>query len=243
MELQTILNTYATDIFRNQADFDYISARANFRMKLRQQFLWSAQQAIEKYLKSILLFNGKSARFPSGVRKEFGHNLEALMNEVGTIPIFSFSVGSDNEKFIQYLSEQGPNRYLSKTAYNPTEALRQLDSTIWHIRRYCQYVPDRGVGCLTPIPGLQEAYIKKMLNPAHTENPYRFTIPNGGLEKIIKLPSSDPARKALVWANLFYGAKRRNFVRYRTFSSFEVPPNDREWLNVDWKIIENYIRL
>jgi len=61
MDLQVVLNTYATDIFRNQADFDYISARANYRLKLRQQFLWSAQQAVEKYLKAILLFNGKSA--------------------------------------------------------------------------------------------------------------------------------------------------------------------------------------
>jgi len=63
MELQIILNTFATDIFRKQADYDYIAARANYRMRLRQQFLWSAHQAVEKYLKAILLFNGKSARF------------------------------------------------------------------------------------------------------------------------------------------------------------------------------------
>ena len=63
MDLQVVLNTFASDIFRRQADFDYIAARANYRMHLRQQFLWSAQQAMEKYLKAILLFNGKSARY------------------------------------------------------------------------------------------------------------------------------------------------------------------------------------
>ncbi|CUB05958.1 HEPN domain-containing protein [Marinomonas fungiae] len=58
MNKQLVLNTLAKDIFRKQADFDYISARVNFRLGLRQQFLWSAQQAIEKYLKAILLFKG-----------------------------------------------------------------------------------------------------------------------------------------------------------------------------------------
>jgi hypothetical protein len=63
MEMQVILNTFASDVFRKQADYDYIAARANYRMRLRQQFLWSAHQAVEKYLKATLLFNGKSARF------------------------------------------------------------------------------------------------------------------------------------------------------------------------------------
>lgn len=63
MEFQIVLNTFACDVFRKQADYDYISARANYRMRLRQQFLWSAQQAVEKYLKATLLFNGRSARY------------------------------------------------------------------------------------------------------------------------------------------------------------------------------------
>jgi hypothetical protein len=52
MELQVILNTFASDVFRKQADYDYIAARANYRMRLRQQFLWSAHQSVEKYLKA-----------------------------------------------------------------------------------------------------------------------------------------------------------------------------------------------
>ncbi len=63
MELQVILNTFARDVFRKQADYDYIAARMNYRMRLREQFLWSGQQAVEKYFKAILLYNGISARF------------------------------------------------------------------------------------------------------------------------------------------------------------------------------------
>ncbi len=75
MELQLVLNTIATDIFRNQGDCDFIAARSNFKLRLRQQFLWSAQQCIEKYLKAILLFNGQSIL-------RYGHNLRALNKAV-----------------------------------------------------------------------------------------------------------------------------------------------------------------
>ena len=243
MELQLILNTFASDVFRKQADCDYIAARANFRMQLRQQFLWSAQQAIEKYLKAILLFNGKSARYPFGKRKEFGHDLDTLLAEVRTISIFTLDLEPSHEKFLKYLSQQAPNRYLGTTAYNTGEVLRQLDSTVWQLRRFCQYMPDRGLGSSARVPGLLEAHVKAALSPHHKEQPQSFSVFGGELESIVKRPSSNPARRALVWANLYYGSRRRVRVTYRTFSSSEVPPNERNWHGVDWKFIEKYVKL
>lgn len=246
MDLQVILNTFAKDVFRNQADYDYIASRANFRMQLRQQFLWSAQQALEKLLKAILLFNGQSARFrdPAIRRpKEYGHDLIALFAEVSNIPIFKFELEPKDEKFLRYLADQGPNRYLSTTAYNTGEELRRLDSTVWHTRRYCQYMPDRGIGSRTLVPGMREAYVNAALSPAHKAFPQRFCLSAGELEKVLKRPATHPARQALVWANLFYGTKRRTVVRYRTFSSFEEPPQKRDWKGVDWSVIEQYVKL
>ncbi|MFO1206513.1 MAG: HEPN domain-containing protein [Burkholderiales bacterium] len=243
MELQIVLNTFASNIFRRQADLDYIAARSNFRMQLRQQFLWSAQQAIEKYLKGILLFNGMSARYPSGQRKEFGHDLLALVDQVKTINVFRFELDSDQEQFVRYLSKQGPNRYVGKTAYNTGEVLRQLDSLVWHIRRYCQYMPDRGLGCRTAVAGMRDAYVRAALSPEHQQHPQRFRLHAGELEKIVKRCSTDPARRALVWANLYYGAKRKRKVAYPTFSSSEIPPNERNWPDVDWELVEHYIKL
>ena len=243
VELQVILNTFASDVFRKQADFDYIAARANFRMQLRQQFLWSAQQAIEKYLKALLLFNGKSARYPTGQRKEFGHELGRLVDEVRTIKVFALDLEPDQEQFIKYLAKQGPNRYIGTTAYNTGEVLRQLDGTVWHLRRFCQYMPDRGLGSEGAIPGMREAHIRAALSPHHKEQPQRFSVFAGELEKIVKRPLRDPARQALVWANLYYGAKRRVRVTYQTFSSFEVPPSERNWPGVDCELIEQYVKI
>jgi HEPN domain-containing protein len=167
MELQIILNTFAIDIFRKQADYDYIAARANYRMRLRQHCLWSVHQAVEKYLKAILLFNGKSARFytPAGTekKKEFGHDLDALLLEVKSIPLFRIDIDPENEQFLSYLSYQGgANRYVSTSAYNTSDAIHRLDQLVWHIRRYCQYIPDRGNGCIEAVPGMQEAILRSM---------------------------------------------------------------------------------
>jgi HEPN domain-containing protein len=247
MELQVILNTYASNIFRKQADYDYISARASYRMQLRQQFLWSAHQAIEKYLKAILLFNGKSARFyisaGTAKKREFAHNLDALLAEVKTIALFNLEIEPEDEKFLSYLSRQGgANRYLSTFAYNTSDAIHRLDKLVWHIRRFCQYIADRGLGCHEPVPGLQAAVVRSIADPLKKKNPHLFSLFAGELEAVVKRDPKDPARKALVWANLWYGKKRRLCVTYNSFSSSEVPPNEREWTSVDWKLIEEYIK-
>ena len=55
--------------FRDVADTDYVCARVCHRLDLKQQFLWASLQAIEKYLKAILLYNHRSA-------KRLGHDIE-----------------------------------------------------------------------------------------------------------------------------------------------------------------------
>lgn len=144
---------------------------------------------------------------------------------------------------LRYLADQGPNRYLSTTAYNTGEALRRLDSTVWHSRRYCQHMPDRAIGSRAPVPGLREAHIKAALSQAHKAFPQRFRLFTGELEKVVNRAPTDPARRALVWANLYYGTKRRTVVRYTTFSSSEVPPQERGWQGVDWTVVEQYVKL
>ncbi len=247
MELQIILNTIAKDVFRRQADFDYIAARSNYRMKLRQQFLWSALQAIEKYLKAILLFNGKSARYyvPTGKtkREEFRHNLEALDDEVKSIGILQYTLEPDERTFLAYLSTQGgENRYLSTTAYNTADALHHLDRLVWNVRRYCQHIPDRGIGCTSAVPGMQDCIIRTINSPSWKDKPHLFALFDGELERILSRDRKDAARKALVWANLYFGKRRRCRVTHEAFSSVEIPPHEREWPNVDWDAIKDYVK-
>jgi len=249
MDLQLILNTFATDVFRKQADYDYISARMNYRMQLRQQFLWSSQQAVEKYLKAILLYNGKSARYftPEGASKkrEFGHNLTALNKNVSKLEYLKYELPDWSSEFLAYLTELGGfNRYLSKSSYNASDAMHKLDELVWNIRRYCKYIADRGLGCTHEVPGMKKAIINSLNNPYYKKKPVAFILPNGELEKIIKRPHKDPARKALIWANLFYGKKNRKVVRFRSMSSSEVPPQERDWYDREGnkEIISEYIR-
>lgn len=249
MELQVILNTFATDIFRKQADYDYISARMNYRMRLRQQFLWSAQQAVEKYLKAILLYNGKSARYiptDSSKKKEFGHNLIALNDEVCKLTFLKYKLPDWAPSYMEYLKELGGfNRYLTYVSYNTPDAILKLDELIWNIRRYCQYIPDRGLGCTLEVPGIKRAVINSLNDPAYRKKPTTFKLFNGELERILKRNHKDPARKALVWANLFYGRKNRKVVKFRPMSSSEIPLQHRDWFNNEEikKMISDYIKL
>jgi hypothetical protein len=255
MDLQVVLNTFATDVFRRQADYDYISARMNYRMQLRQQFLWSSQQALEKYLKAILLYNGKSARycpnerhFSKGERKrnEYGHNLVLLNKEVAGIRYLRYELPEWASSFLEYLTELGGfNRYLSQTSYNLPNAMHKLDEAVWNIRRYCQYIPDRGIGYKSHVPGLRSAFVDRINSPTYRVRPVSFKLSNGELEKILNRDQKDPARKALVWANLFYGKKNRRMVSFSSMSSSEIPPQHRDWFDsvVSKETISEYIKL
>ncbi len=246
MELQIVLNTFATDVFRKQADYDYVSARMNYRMQLRQQFLWSGQQAIEKYLKAILLFNGKSGRYylkpDSEKQKQFNHDLEKLSCEVEKITHLNYALSEEDRRFLVYLNAQGVNRYLTMSSNNLPEAIHDLDRLVWNVRKYCQDISDRAIGCREEVAGMKEAVIRGINNPELIKRPTRFELFNGELERILNRKHSDLARKGLVWANVFYGKRSKHTITYSSFSSFEIPPNERNWPDVDWKVVEQYIK-
>jgi integrase len=69
--LDAHLNNFAMQCFRDIADGDYIAARMAFRADLIPQALWASEQAIEKYLKAILLLR----RVGCGLRRSELANL------------------------------------------------------------------------------------------------------------------------------------------------------------------------
>jgi len=62
MNIKPLLNDFATRSFRDVADQDYIAARLSYRHGLIPQFHWQALQALEKYIKAILLYNRIKAK-------------------------------------------------------------------------------------------------------------------------------------------------------------------------------------
>src|SRR5438552_9358051 len=116
MSLRIELFTLATEVFREQADKDYIVARSCYRMNLREQFLWESLQACEKYLKGTLLCNKLSARYdpatydPNKKRnKEFGHDLTRLFAVARTIGDLPLDKPDWLPDFLKYLTTFGNN--------------------------------------------------------------------------------------------------------------------------------------
>lgn len=239
MTLKIALFTFATEVFREQADKDYIAARSCYRMKLREQFLWASLQACEKYLKATLLFNERSARYDPAKynpqkkhNPEFGHNLCWLFENVKRIGDLPLGKAVWLKEFFEYLTTFGNNRYLSKSTYAFGDELRRLDEAVWLLRRVCQnfdWTPDRANAV-----NLRPVLLAQVADPLNRKNPARYRplgAIDGFVEKILKAPADNPTRQALVWNNMFFGNKQRHSVAYSRLSSSENPPHTRDWFN------------
>lgn len=136
------INDYVTRSFRDVADDDYIAARAMYRLRLDRQFLWSALQAIEKYLKAILLYHRITT-------KGLGHNIARALDRVRSIRALNFTVPARTEKFIQRLGARGSDRYFQQPVLTDELGLLELDDAVWQLRKYCRAVR---VECDTKTP-------------------------------------------------------------------------------------------
>ncbi|MFM8331792.1 MAG: HEPN domain-containing protein [Candidatus Methylumidiphilus sp.] len=189
LEKQDFLNFYATNL-RNTADQDYISARMSYRANLIEPFLWSSLHAVEKYLKAILLFTGRTTFNDNG--RSYSHNICDLLNAVEDFDEIDLRLTERARLFIKYLNEYGPNRYFDKQAHLQEYALDELDETVWYIRRQC-YVKIGWGNISRRDPIISE------------ENPRKYgRLPSPGfLEKVLDEQSF--AYEHLTWDNWFYG--------------------------------------
>lgn len=231
LKLQVALNSYAREVFRDQADQDYIAGRSIYRLHFREQFLWSALQAIEKYLKAILLYNGVSSRYKNWLAAtgpEFGHDLVALFAATRGIADIGFTCPAHVEEFVKYLNRLGPNRYFDRATYTTGDELHKLDDAVWHIRRYCQNLHFE---VNDPVAGKRDVVTESaawLRSPELLKKPWLFRLSGGLLEKILD-QGKGPAREALVWKNLFYGKRGKNEVAYQRLVGFANPPSVRPW--------------
>lgn len=90
-----LLNDFATRSFRDVADDDYIAARFPFRARLIPQFLWASLQALEKYLKCMLVLN----RIPTSR----GHDLGEILAAFEKNKPFELRLSAPAKKFVDFL--------------------------------------------------------------------------------------------------------------------------------------------
>jgi len=201
--LDSMVNTFAVRSFRHVADADYIAARMACRAGLMNQFLWSSQQAIEKYLKAILLFN----RIPAvGV----GHDLAKALQLTDKLR-FKLDLRPDSRKFFDHVATYGSYRYLEVSSHVVGPALLNLDMTIWDIRRYCQFFDVPGENATSMEIRIYNLTWESILRSAEKPAPL-FQIHGGLLEDIISR-QKHPAREPLLWQNAFFGRRHRQTIK------------------------------
>jgi len=188
-KFRPILNDIAKRSFRDVADNDYITARLCYINRLYPQFIWHSQQAIEKYLKAILLFNKQSA-------KRLGHNLqksyERILNSASPLGL---NLSEVTLNYLSHLDTWGENRYLEKAHFiTPNNSIERLDKAVWEIRRFCRYLVNATRPDKLQLKAIQEAMPNK---PA-------TRIQNGSLEDIIT-NEKHINHKALMSCNKYFG--------------------------------------
>jgi hypothetical protein len=196
--------TFITQAFRDVADRDYLAARILHRSGLDLPFLWSGLQALEKYLKAILLYNGRDTR-------RLSHHLVRALDAVLAIDDISFDFPDDLKPFLEFLEVYGADRYLQHPYHTHGEELFQLDRAVGHVRRYCQFLRGDGEGFDGTVVPLLPARLGSIQSERFRKNPRQFAILGGHLEEILKDKRS-PLRAHLVWQNLYFGAGRRRTI-------------------------------
>jgi HEPN domain-containing protein len=226
IQSQTVLNEFATRVLRNEADKDYISARIAHRMEFDQQFLWSAEQAIEKYLKAILLYNGSSAK---GIR----HELKEALRRIYSIRDFDLCLPQEVQEFVKYIDDYGTNRYLDFPSQIRMYSLIELDRAVWFIRRYCRYFGGEIQKRDRTTIDRRKAYVAQLSALTVDDDPRKCRISGGYLEKV--LDEKFPSATYLVWKNFFFGRIfRKQIPNYRPRFSVINPPQDmhEEWFDI-----------
>jgi len=212
-EKLALRNDFARSL-RDMADRDYIAARVMYRFNLGPQFLWSAQQALEKYLKALLLYNGVSS-------KGMGHDLRQARGRIGSIKDIRFDLPDHVWIFIARINEQGDNRYSDRPAVAQGDELLLLDRTVWFIRRYCRWM--RGTRNTSEGPVDRLPRLLSDINLFEEKDACQFRIYGGFLEQVLERRKRLPY-DALVWKNFYYGKRRKRIIRRFTKHSWSINP-------------------
>lgn len=225
--LDQALDEIAYRCFRDMADQDYILARVSYKLNFPTNFNWCALQAIEKYLKCILLLQRIEA-------KNVSHNLETALEKIKSVKISeetSTIIFQDPViAFIKDINHRGQSRYLGKSTHVIPDDINNLDKCIFDIRRYAIKVMDK-------------KYITKIKDSKFISFK-DFILDNGYLESVIS--RNAPAKNDLIFNNFHYGSPASS----RGFSAQNMPAcymgmNDQEHLELYEKLnkfikVDNY---
>jgi HEPN domain-containing protein len=217
------LDTFAIQCFRDTGDEDYICARLAIRAALVTPSLWESQQAIEKYLKCILLLNR--------IKPDVFHDMGKALCRIENSGKLSLGLTTLTRKFIEYLDDCARFRYQEISTIAFGQSLIALDRAVWELRRYCSSSIDP-----------QQTKLR------HGELPPIVRIPGGHLEKIMQ-DKEHLARVPLMRNNGFFGTRRRRHVRVHKsmtatnaplFNNPQISEEVRKYVYLPGKVVAGY---
>ncbi|HEY1758027.1 MAG TPA: HEPN domain-containing protein [Bryobacteraceae bacterium] len=199
-----MLNDFATRCFRDVADGDYIAARMALRANLLAQFLWSSHQAVEKYLKAILLINRTPCLSAT-------HGVSDLLSKVENIRKLRFKASDETRSFVVYLDTYGRwSRYLETSFHVTGSGLISLDQAVWEIRRYCSVLEHHLKSAGGKITPMLEHELQRI--ELSNNDPKGFHWYHGEVETILH-SRKHPARAGLIWKNFYFGLRIKKTIR------------------------------
>lgn len=152
MSVSASKNNLVHELFVRTADENYIAARWCAINRLNTDFLWLAVHALEKYLKAVLLVNGRTSkgyshdivRLYAEVRALAGPLLPDKLHKPADLDIHHWFERSA-EDFIAHLLRNGnaDNRYLIYGWATRSEDIHMLDAMVFAIRRLICPLDDR----------------------------------------------------------------------------------------------------
>jgi hypothetical protein len=225
--IRAMRDSFITGSLRDTADNDYIAARILHRNELLGQFLWASLQAVEKYLKAIILFH-------DGFTKNLRHDIGAALDQALAIERLGMRISDRTRHFVTYLNEQGQNRYFTYPRHTKGRELLELDHAVWQIRRYCRNFF---------FPHEHDLFLRHQeYDLQHTHDigdkclPLHRVDKRGLLEEALDTDKYPILRKALIYKNFYYGCRYRQSVAYRRTEHWTQPhnlifPEILEWAN------------
>lgn len=231
------VNDVAIRCFRDIGDGDYIAARLAMRARLGSQFLWSAEQAVEKYLKCILMLNRIST-------KDLDHDIERALQLINTVLPFKICLSAREQAIFEHLVQWNSDRYLITSFHLMYEELLNLDMLVWRLRQYCQPLD---VEHYADVPSekilLQNI---KRIEAGLTGGAKNGHIGGGRLEQTLE-DKNHPAREALIWKNFRYHPRQRKIIAFPTglqavnaplYIYPEVAQEASKWMKIKGPFIE-----
>ena len=141
---EAMKNTIVRELYVHTADENYIVARWATANQLHVDFFWLAVHALEKYMKAVLLMNGRHA-------KSQHHNIVGLLKEIEgfageLLPIklekpaelkIVYWIDLAPVQFVEHLYKNGnaDNRYLIFGYVTHPQDVHMLDALVFSLRR------------------------------------------------------------------------------------------------------------